>query len=99
MNRHNDLIRLIDAVWLLCKKTCTPGIACPDAICCEMWEEFKDIPSVDAVQVIRCRDCKYREMIGGYPPGEELYDCAVWRRTSFHEDGFCNYAKRREEKK
>ena len=59
MNRHNDLIRLIDAVWLLCKKTCTPGIACPDAICCEMWEEFKDIPSVDAVQVIRCRDCKY----------------------------------------
>ena len=58
MSRHNDLIRLVDAVWLLCKKTCTPGIACPDAICCEMWEEFKDIPSVDAVQIIRCRDCK-----------------------------------------
>ena len=55
----NDLIRIEDALRVLCRKTCTPGIACPDGYCVEMWEEFEDVKRVDAVSVIRCRDCKY----------------------------------------
>lgn len=94
MSRHNDLIRLVDAVWLLCKKTCTPGIACPDAICCEMWEEFKDIPSVDAVQVIRCRDCKHWCDNDGFNHDKGA-ECEVMRMWMQPGD-YCSYAKKRE---
>ena len=53
----NDLIRIEDAIKVLCRKTCHPGIACPDIYCKEMWDEFEDVERVDAVPVVRCKDC------------------------------------------
>ena len=38
-----DLIRREDAVWGLCKALCTPGPICPDTLCQEMWDKFKDV--------------------------------------------------------
>lgn len=49
----NDLIRIEDAIRVLCQKTCTPGVACPDIYCKEMWEAFEDVERVDAVPVRR----------------------------------------------
>lgn len=43
---HPDLIRREDAVWVLCKVLCKPGPICPDTLCQEMWDKFKDVPSV-----------------------------------------------------
>lgn len=54
----NDLIRIEDAIKVLCRKTCHPGVACPDIYCKEMWDEFED---VERVEVVRCRDCKKAE--------------------------------------
>jgi len=51
----NDLIRIEDAIKVLCRKTCHPGIACPDSYCVEMWDELED---VERVEVVKCRDCK-----------------------------------------
>ena len=46
-----------------------------------------DIPTVDLVPVVRCKDCKYRDGT----PGQPNILCA-----QMHEDDFCSYGKRKE---
>lgn len=47
------------------------------------------LPTVDAVPVVRCKDCKYR----AGTPGQPNILCA-----QMHEDDFCSYGERRAEK-
>ena len=48
-------------------------------------------PTVDAVTVIKCRDCKH--MI---PQSHTRY-CTVWYAANgMGDDGFCNYGERKE---
>lgn len=68
MNNSNDLIKIKDAIMILCQKTCHPGVFCPDDYCVEMWDEFKNVERVDAVPIVRCKDCKHR------PTGENRDD-------------------------
>ena len=46
------------------------------------------VPTADAVPVVRCKDCKYRDGT----PGQPNILCA-----QMHEDDFCSYGKRRED--
>lgn len=46
------------------------------------------VPTADAVPVVRCKDCKYRDGT----PGQPNILCA-----QMHEDDFCSYGKRKEE--
>ena len=53
-----------------------------------LMEAFEILPSVDAVEVVRCRDCKWFGKIG----------CAiniVDESDKPHEDDFCSRAERR----
>lgn len=47
------------------------------------------VPTADAVPVVRCRDCKYRDGT----PGQPNILCA-----QMHEDDFCSYGERKEGK-
>ena len=48
-------------------------------------------PTVDAVPVVRCRECKH--MI---PQSHTRY-CTVWNAVNgMGDEGFCNYGKRKE---
>jgi len=49
---------------------------------------------VDAVPVIRCKDCKYYEMMK-YTPF--AYYCSQMDREGFYDSDFCSLAKRRED--
>lgn len=57
-------------------------------------------PTVDAVPVIRCKDCKHYKKdvkcVGGHYGG-----CDVWLdegcETPVDEEGYCSYAERKEE--
>lgn len=51
-------------------------------------------PTVDAVPVIRCKDCKNSD-----PWYAEERRCFLWSENgiSVFDDGFCNYAERKEE--
>lgn len=51
----DELIRIEDAIKVLCRKTCHPGVLCPDSYCVEMWDEFEDVERVDAVPVVHGR--------------------------------------------
>lgn len=46
------------------------------------------VPTADAVPVVRCKDCKYRDGT----PGQPNILCA-----QMHEDDFCSYGERKEE--
>lgn len=58
-----------------------------------------DAPAVDAVDVVRCRDCKYYDC-GKYPL--DMKSCCRLKDRNgevvkyyYPEDGFCSYGERR----
>ena len=53
-------------------------------------------PTVDAVEVVRCKDCMHR-IIKGY--GRYQYRwCTAWNGINgMGDEGFCNYGERRTE--
>lgn len=65
---------------------------------CEIKQDFADMisnaPTVDAVEVVRCKDCKYGDW------DSEPHDAIVCMRTKdgFWRSGndFCSYGKRKE---
>ena len=53
--------------------------------------DIDTIPRVDAVEVVRCRECKH--MI---PQSHTRY-CTVWHAANgMGDNGFCNYGERKE---
>ena len=61
---------------------------------CDLKELLADVPTVDAVEVVRCRDCKHRGTdycifhIKGEPADEELL-----RKL---DNDFCSYGERKD---
>lgn len=48
-------------------------------------------PTVNAVEVVRCKDCKHMEIAMG-----NLRWCNVWDSINgMGDDGYCNYGERR----
>ena len=48
---------------------------------------IKTAPTVDAVPVVRCRECKFRDGT----PGQPNIQCG-----NMHDDDFCSYGERKE---
>ena len=53
-------------------------------------------PTVDAVEVVRCKDCKHREV---QVDGVFRYEMCGIRNEIINLDGFCHMGKRREDAK
>ena len=50
-------------------------------------------PTIDAVQVVRCRDCKYwQDNNGGYP----CYECRWGRGETPDAEDYCSFGERME---
>lgn len=63
-----------------------------DAFCKLVDEE----PTVDAVTVIHCRDCKYKGWVQEPCHGKSIDYCRVWDCTLLNlETNFCSYGKRK----
>ena len=82
-------MRLIDADAFL-KEYCEPYPHIYQA----MSSAFKHAPKVDAVLVIRCRDCKHcrRELAQGKWEGS----CRYWNTHSVMLNDFCSYGERKD---
>jgi hypothetical protein len=75
---------------------------------CEQFNEHRDgendkchfandhfVPAVDAVEVVRCKDCKHGEIDDpDFPDQYYCHEGCGWN----NEDFFCCYGERREEK-
>ena len=59
-------------------------------------EHIKNAPTVDAVEVVRCSECKH---FCPYEGEEHKGDCAelVGLESCVYEDDFCSYGERRSE--
>ena len=54
-------------------------------------DALETAPAVDAVEVVRCKDCKHGQPSNAW---EEFWYCEVW--TIHHRgDNFCSYGERR----
>lgn len=82
-------MRLIDADALIN----TLGVSDEDI---DFKEILGDAPTIDAVEVVRCKDCKYleRNYCDEYGDLEPLF-CKNWV-AGVDEDGYCYEAERRE---
>ena len=80
-------MRLIDADAL--KEYATGGVTSVGLL---TLAEIDNAPTIDAVPVVRCKDCKHTDTDGCKDPA--IY-CKVWDRWEMPEDGFCSYGERR----
>lgn len=51
-------------------------------------------PTIDAVPVVRCKDCKKSELV---PDFDGLYSCRGKRKPLHDPDDFCNFGVKRED--
>lgn len=60
-----------------------------------MADIIKTIPAVDAVEVVRCKDCKFRcETDDGEYNPEDIV-CTYWATDGLKAYAFCSYGERR----
>lgn len=87
-------MRLIDAEHL---KWNVGGIKCGTLTVAYLdWILEHEEPTVDAVPVIRCKDCKHWQFYDSVKANvcKRRYDRHYWQS---HEDDFCSRAERKEE--
>lgn len=82
--------RLIDASQENIKSVLGDSSYYPD----EIWKFVamaERFPTVDAVEVVRCRDCKHMIL------QSNMRYCTVWHGPNgMGDDGFCNYGERKD---
>ena len=59
-------------------------------------EYAETLPSVDAVEVVRCRDCKNGELLLN-AQGAEYVVCELDEHHVWLPNGFCSYGERKED--
>lgn len=72
-----------------CKET-RWGKYCPEGACSQrkVWERLKQYEDLDAIQVVRCKDCKYwQDNNNGYPHEE----CRWGHGETPDANDFCSY--------
>lgn len=78
-------MRMIDADELEKEWTiASPEPYNTDAV--EVLDSIRNMPTIDAVPVVRCKDCKYRDGT----PGQPNIQCG-----NMHDDDFCSYGERK----
>lgn len=91
---ENDLIRRSD---LLAKKCIIwgrldTGSPCPSKVTAIPVDVIERAPAVDAVEVVRCKDCKYFDTADF--DGDPLYGCAIESALmDITPDSFCSYGE------
>lgn len=58
----------------------------------ELAEKMADtIPKVDAVEVVRCKDCKHWD--------SDCRWCESWGDTQLYDNGYCSYGERKNDER
>ena len=86
----SDLIKREDAEKVLCDAC--GNAACPKGLIprCSYYEQMQAIPAVDAVEVVRCRECgNWHENV--HDRGDDSY-CELWN-AEMKADGYCVYGE------
>ena len=67
------------------------GMLETDTVCPkDLYNEFEALPPVDAVEVVRCKDCKFSKPINAM-----VIECTIWADARLKAD-FCSAGERKE---
>ena len=92
----DDLISRQDAIDTHCA-ICPDKSKCPDGdFICPDRELFRMIKAVEAIPVIRCKDCRFAMWYTMYDGVKECV-CNKNGAVGYTETDFCSYAERRKE--
>lgn len=80
-------MRLVDADELI--KSAPTELGVP------IWQ-IEDAPTVDAVEVVRCKDCKWYER--KFPWNRHSYECS-YLEAPMDDNDYCSLGERREDAK
>lgn len=83
--------RLIDYYYLAEKIEC-PGVPLV------YWDDIETAPTIDAVPVTRCEDCKYCNISLVLPTGREMYTCMEGshdHQMLLNPNDFCSRGERK----
>ena len=83
--------RYIDAEQLICS---IDGSECLDTEHDyeEVARRVNECETVDAVKVVRCKDCVYATYIGSAAGVDSIFRCERTQLKLLDEDGFCSWA-------
>nr|DAL97886.1 MAG TPA: hypothetical protein [Caudoviricetes sp.] len=86
----------VDIICSICDRM-YPGMDCEPADC--EWMKMLAEESVDAVPVVRCKDCMHYLIVDEFDGGKR-YMCKVNQFSYINSDGdmhYCSYGERKEE--
>lgn len=63
---------------------------------CSIRQAIMATPTADAVEVVRCKDCKYWGKHGGCIPHEHLHKCYRQYGAAMSENDFCSLGEKGE---
>ena len=87
--------RLIDANAIKYRMISHGGWGPPEYVADE--GGIDKMPTVDAVEVVRCKDCKHYKFRKPYPSyNATVKTCCRCANTRVNDDDFCSYGERRE---
>lgn len=92
--RTHNTQRLIDVNAL---KEAWKDVAVDGATLSYIYGLFKsvdDAPTIDAVEVVRCKDCKHKYVSGN---GTTQYYVCDFMDAQFEDEGYCHHGERSEE--
>ena len=97
------MARLIDADEFIaehcadCKYAKVNGICSKEVPMCRSVQIVTELPTIDAVEVVRCKDCKHWHEETGFCEKHSNFDVEEMEWDMFAEDDFCSYGERKEE--
>ena len=65
----------------------------------EVEKALRELPTIDAVQVVRCKYCKYNPKAGRRYDDDDPIFCFDWCWYMEGKDGYCCEGRKREEEK
>ena len=97
-------MRLIDADWIfsnLNQTIAVTGKENADAVvkALENYNNLiKDAPTIDAVEVVRCKDCNWHNDVFGGSCHNPIFGdgCGNYAPPCVRDDAFCSYGERKE---
>lgn len=62
-----------------------------------LFKSVDDAPTIDAVEVVRCKDCKHAYYADNRVPHERTWVCERFMNEEINANDFCSFGERSEE--
>lgn len=87
-----DLIDRQEAIKALCKAGCDSGHC---GVSCDDVKAIENLPSIDAVEVVRCKECRYGDTFHEFDDPEMPMKCIGHHYGGTYPDDYCSYGERK----